>query len=158
MSNRAKKFSSFIFVKLEMIVNFKGRFLDSIDKYVIDNKESQTSLSADSVGLIVGIVLISLFLIIFVTFVSYWCPCWHFFELCLQPIVNTAVCNCVNFYDKCCPLLDQKAKAKIQRSHLNNRIYVQDMLATSDGQILQCTDHRPIDKCFSRQSLETQII
>ncbi|RNA09523.1 hypothetical protein BpHYR1_005795 [Brachionus plicatilis] len=139
-----------------MIVNFKGRFLDTIDKYVVNNQDSQVPLSPNSAGLIVAIVFICLFLISFVIFISYFFPCWTLYNLCLGPIVDKTLCNCVNLYDKCCPFLDKKAMANVKSSCSSNRIYVQDMLATSDGRIIQYSDPRSI--IFSQQNLETQII
>lgn len=141
-----------------MIVNFKGRFIDTIDKYVINSQDIHTSLTSDSIGLIVGILLISLFLICVVLFLSYCFPCWYLYQFCLEPIVNKTLCNCVNLYDTCCPFLDKKAVAKMQQSRTRNRVFVQDMLATSDGRIIQYSDPRPLSKYLSRQSLETQII
>lgn len=141
-----------------MIVNLRGRFIDTIDKYVINSQDIDASLTTDSIGLIVGIVLISLFLILVVLFLSYCFPCWHLYQFCLEPIVSQTFCNFVNLYDTCCPFLDKKALAKMHQSRTRNRVFVQDMVATSDGRIIQYSDPRPMSNYLSRQSLETHIV
>ena len=140
-----------------MIINFKSRLIETLEKYsLLTNPSTGDSLTGNSVGLIIGIILISLFLIAFICFIAYLCPCWNCYNLCLYCLVSQPCCNCVNLYDQCCPHMDQKALLEVERGRTNNQIYVQDMLTTPDGRIIQYSDPRPVFK--SRRFSDTEII
>ncbi|CAF0855172.1 unnamed protein product [Brachionus calyciflorus] len=141
-----------------MIINIKSRLIETIEKYtnINNNVSNSENLSSDSIGLIIGLIIISLGLISLILCISYCLPCFNFFNLCCYCFILQSCFNWAYLYDTCCRFMDSKALTDLESSRMTNQIYVQDMVMTPDGRIIQYTNPRPIFNKLSKSTSSRQ--
>ena len=109
---------------------------------------NEKTLTNDSIAMLFGIVIgVMIFFILFI-YVAYYMPWWGCFLSSVQ-FCNLKFINCIYCYYYCCPNLEAKI-AQEQRLRQRDSVFVQDMYASPNGNILHTSDIRPM--CSKKQT------
>ena len=121
----------------------------------IEDIKSATNplLTADSIGMITGLVILIILLTVIFVYVAYFLPWWSFYNCLCTRLVELSCCNCLKcfFY---CPCMDDKAYVVNQKNQTPNfgKMFIQDMFAAPDGSIIHLSDMRAINGFAPNQS------
>jgi hypothetical protein len=100
------------------------------------------TLTNDSIGMLFGIVAGVTFMFLGFIYLSYYFPWYEWFLTTLQ-FYNVSFCNCLYCYYYCCRDLECQV-AKSARCQRKKSIFVQDMFAAPNGNIIHSSDVRPM--------------
>jgi hypothetical protein len=100
------------------------------------------TLTNDSIGMLFGIVAAVILIFLFFVYLAYCFPWYNFFLSSLQ-FYNVRWWNCIYCYYYCCRDLERQA-VKDLRHRNKDSIFVQDMYAAPNGNIIHTSDIRPM--------------
>lgn len=129
-----------------MIKSFKSvnKILDASQlEASLDAVGQSKTLTNDSIAMLFGIVIGVLLLLLFFVYLTYYFPWWETF-LTLIPLFNCKCLNCVYCYFYCCKGLELSAARQLRKRRCKEAVFVQDMIAAPDGNIIHASDIRPM--------------
>ena len=131
-----------------MIIQLQKSLIDSIQGYSSLKYYSSPAPTAETVGIVVGLVLLVLFIICVYIFIAYFFPWWLCYDRLCVKCVAVFCCNCIRCYFYC-PCMDKRARDHQAKQNKNSKVFVQDLLAAPDGSIIHLSDIRPMNAEYS---------